>query len=86
VRTPNGGEYAIFVFAFFMRKLSTYRRFCFKSSNGIVDSVSIWVINSGTSVHASFARNIFCSYISDEFVEVKLAHESVLKCVGLEDG
>ena len=44
------------------------------------------MIDSGTFVHASFTRNIFFSYISDEFDDVKLAHESVLKCVGLGDG
>ncbi|MCI21280.1 hypothetical protein A2U01_0042446, partial [Trifolium medium] len=49
----------------------------------IVDSASSWVIDSDTSVHATSRRDIFCSYTSGEFGDVKLAHESVLKCVGL---
>jgi len=41
----------------------------------IVDSASNWVIDSGTSVHVTSMRHVFCSYTSGEFGYVKLAHK-----------
>src|SRR6266487_6490033 len=53
--------------------------------SNVIDSSSSWVIDSGTSVHVTSRRYIFGSYISGEFGDVKLAHEGVLKCIGLGD-
>jgi len=39
-----------------------------------VDSPSSWVIDSGTSAHVTFRRDVFCSYTSCEFGDVKLAN------------
>jgi len=46
----------------------------------IVDSASNWVIDSGTSVHVTSRRDVFCSYTSGEFGDVKLAHEDRENC------
>jgi hypothetical protein len=48
----------------------------------IVDSTFNWMINVDTSLHVILRRDIFCSYTSDKFDNVKLAHECSLKCVG----
>jgi len=45
----------------------------------IVDSASGWGIDSGTSAHVTSRRDVFCSYTSGEFGDVKLAHEGVFK-------
>ncbi len=43
------------------------------------------MIDSGTSTHVTSMRDVFCSYTSGEFGDVKLAYKGVLKCVGLGD-
>lgn len=43
------------------------------------------MIDSGISIHVISTRDVFSSYTSGEFGDVKLAHEGVLKCVGHED-
>ncbi|PNX87194.1 multidrug and toxin extrusion protein 2-like, partial [Trifolium pratense] len=53
--------------------------------SNVVDNASSWMIDSGTSVHVASRRDIFSSYTSGEFGDVKLAHDGVLKCVGLGD-
>src|ERR1044072_731703 len=51
----------------------------------LIDSASSWVIDSGASVHCTFKKDIFSSYTPGEFGDVRLAHEGVLKCVGIGD-
>jgi len=46
----------------------------------IVDSASSWVIDSGTSAHVTSKRDVFCSYTSGEFGDVKLAHKGCDHC------
>jgi hypothetical protein len=54
-------------------------------NGNIVDNASSWVIDGDTSVHVTSIRDIFSSYTSGKFGDVKLAHEGVLKCFGLGD-
>lgn len=49
----------------------------------IVDSTSSWVIDSCTPLHVTSRKDIFDSYTSSEFGDVKLTHEGARKCVGL---
>lgn len=41
--------------------------------------------NSDTLVHVTSRIDIFHSYTQGEFGDVKLAHQDVLKCIGLGD-
>jgi len=59
--------------------------FLLVEEHDIVDSASSWVIDSGTSIHITSRRDVFCSYTLGEFGDVNLANEGELKCVGLGD-
>ena len=49
----------------------------------IVDSSTSWVIDSGASFHITSRRDLFTSYTLGDFGSVKMAHESIARCIGV---
>jgi len=49
----------------------------------LVDSSTSWVIDSGASFHITSRRDLFTSYTPSDFGNVKMAHESVARCIGV---
>ena len=49
----------------------------------LVDSSTSWVIDSSTSFHITFRRDLFTSYTPGDFGSVKMTHESVARCIGV---
>ena len=49
----------------------------------LVDSSTSWMIDSGASFYITSRRDLFTSYTPGDFGGVKMAHESVARCIGV---
>ncbi|RDY00404.1 hypothetical protein CR513_16425, partial [Mucuna pruriens] len=51
----------------------------------LVCGESMWIINSGTTLHVTPRKEVFTSYTSDDFEVLKMGNDGVTKVIGVGD-
>ena len=54
----------------------------FESIN-LIDTAISWVLDSGASLHVTFRRYLFTSYIPGDFGYMKMTYKGVAKCASV---